>query len=276
MQTLRRKLGRAARIVLNRGRAGRNATVFPDDAFLVSYPKSGNTWLRFLTANLVRPDPPVTFADIESVVPSIYVNTDSELRAFARPRILKSHEAFFPKYRRVAYIVRDPRDVAVSYYYYLIKYRQLGDGYPWADYTPRFLRDDFEDFYAPWGDHVQSWLAMRETRDAFLLLRYEDLAQNPERELAKVAEFLNLAATNESVARAVSLSTADRMRALEKKESRDWVSTKHSRQDIPFIRAAKSGEWHSALPEEAVRAIEAAWGGVMRLLGYVPAAATVP
>lgn len=268
VRKLRSKVARAARVLLNQEWAFRNLTVYPDDVFLVSYPRSGNTWLRFLVGNLVRAEAPVTFANIESVVPSIYVNTDLALRKIPRPRILKSHEAFFAKYRKVIYIVRDPRDVAVSYYHYLIKYRQLPDGYPLADFVRRFMIDDFKDYFAPWGDHVQSWLAMRETRDAFLLLRCEDLMDDAARELAKVASFLNTPATAENLARAVELSSAKRMKSLEQKESRVWVSTKNSRQDMPFIRSAKSGGWKSSLPEEAALTIESAWGNVMQSLGY--------
>ena len=41
---------------------GRNLAVFPDDTFLVSFPKSGNTWARFLIANLVRPNETIDFS----------------------------------------------------------------------------------------------------------------------------------------------------------------------------------------------------------------------
>src|SRR5881397_1861057 len=93
--------------------AGRRLTVFPDDVFIVSYPRSGNTWTRFLVGNLVYQDEPVTFANIESRIPEIYLFPDRVLRSLPRPRMLKSHECFDPRYQRVIYIVRDPRDVVV-------------------------------------------------------------------------------------------------------------------------------------------------------------------
>src|SRR6202161_3525192 len=52
---------------LNRG--GRNFAVYPDDRFLVSYPRSGNTWTRFLIANLVYPQRNVSFLNIEELIP---------------------------------------------------------------------------------------------------------------------------------------------------------------------------------------------------------------
>ena len=36
--------------------AGRDLAVYADDTFVVSYPRSGNTWTRFLVANLVYTD----------------------------------------------------------------------------------------------------------------------------------------------------------------------------------------------------------------------------
>jgi hypothetical protein len=44
--------------------------------------------------------------------------------------------------------------------------------------------------------------------------------------------------------------------------------TKNSRQDIRFVRAAKSGDWRQKLSEKSVAAIEEAWGATMQKLGY--------
>jgi len=44
-------------------------TVFPDDLFVVSYPRSGNTWTRFLLGNLIYQDEPITFANVERRLP---------------------------------------------------------------------------------------------------------------------------------------------------------------------------------------------------------------
>ena len=71
------------RVLTGRITAGRAATIFPDDVYLVSYPKSGNTWLRFLIANLIHPQEEVNFLNIESVLPSIYILPDRELRKFS-------------------------------------------------------------------------------------------------------------------------------------------------------------------------------------------------
>ena len=108
IRRLRRSAVKIARILLRREFAGRQYTAYDDDICLVAYPKSGNTWLRFLVGNLVHPQNPVSFANLEARVPSIYQNPDHLLRQVPRPRILKSHEAFFSRHRKVIYVVRDP------------------------------------------------------------------------------------------------------------------------------------------------------------------------
>src|SRR5581483_9049836 len=96
--------------------AGRGVTVLPDDVFIVSYLRSGSTWSRFLLGNLVHENHTVTFANLDRFVPSIVAVPDHRLRKL--PRVIKSHECFDPRYPRVIYMVRDPRDVAVSFYHY--------------------------------------------------------------------------------------------------------------------------------------------------------------
>src|SRR5215468_2315878 len=133
VQRALRAFAQAGRVLTGRQMAGRGVTVFPDDVFLVSYPRSGNTWARFLVSNLVHPGEPTTFANVESRIPEIYFNPDHVMRRLPRPRVLKSHECFQPHYPRVIYIARDPRDVAVSSYHPNVKAGNIADDYPIDD-----------------------------------------------------------------------------------------------------------------------------------------------
>src|ERR1700684_273279 len=135
MSNPKEQLAAYVRVVTKRQPAARGLTVYPDDAFLVSFPRSGNTWTRFLVCNLINPDDPVNFAQLESRIPEIYDVTDRSLRAFPRPRVIKSHECFDPRYKKIIYIVRDPRDVAVSLYHFLRKIRSIDDTFPLATYA---------------------------------------------------------------------------------------------------------------------------------------------
>ncbi|MGI0081666.1 MAG: sulfotransferase domain-containing protein [Nitrososphaerales archaeon] len=262
-------LNYVTKVLLSRVHADRSLTVFPDDVFLVSYPRSGNTWTRFLVGNLVYPEGHLTFATLDSRIPPIYLFPNRVLRRISRPRILKSHECFDPKYLKTIYIVRDPRDVIVSLYYYLLKRGFCRENNSPNDIVARFLSEGYNNRrWGTWREHVLSWTTVRNGSEGFLLIRYEDLVADTSRELSKVARFLNIDASPSRLARAVELSSADRMRDLEQKESDQWQETKGTRRDIPFVRRAASGGWRHVLSQDTVAAIEEAWGPIMVSLGY--------
>ncbi|MGA7633149.1 MAG: sulfotransferase domain-containing protein [Terriglobales bacterium] len=248
-------------------RPGRSLLILPDDIFLVSFPKSGNTWTRFLLANLRFPDEPATWANINRLIPDPTGTAKRDFDRMPRPRIIKSHECFDPRYPRVIYIVRDPRDVVLSQYHYHRKIRKLDDESPLEQFVTRFLAGETCP-HGSWGQNVATWLYTSEGSPRFLLLRYEDLVADTARQLTKAATFLQLRAGLEQIAQAVERSSADRMRQMEKKQTDKNDLVKGSRKDLSFVRAAGSGGWRSELPAPMVARIETAWGPLMQRLGY--------
>jgi hypothetical protein len=269
-----RAFGQIGRVLTGNQIAGRNLTVFPDDVFLTSYPRSGNTWTRFLIGNLIYQDEPVTFANLESRIPEIYFHSDHHLRNLPRPRILKSHDCFQPQYPRIIYIVRDPRDVAISFYHHNVKAGNIPDGYPMEAFVPRFIAAEFDQKWGSWADNVFSWLSLRQNRPTFILLRYESMKANPSQELLRVSTFLEQCSfrkidrSPEKLQQAIDLSSPERMRNLEKAQGANWVLTRNTRRDKPFVRTATAGGWKSTLSQESVERIESAWGPLMQSLGY--------
>jgi len=248
---------------------GRSLQILPDDVFLVSFPKSGNTWTRFLVGNLMFPDRPVTFANIHISVPDPTGTSTKSFDRMPRPRIIKSHECFDPRYPRVIYIVRDPRDVVVSQYHFYRKIKYIADDLPIEAFVGRFLAGETWPV-GSWGQNVVTWLATSEGDPRFLMLRYEDMLEDTFRELKKIVAFLGLNRTAEQIANAVERSSMSRMRKLEQAQGEDMdrmVGT-HSRKDLMFVRAGVSGGWQKDLPIPMVEKIEAAWRPLMRHLGY--------
>ena len=255
--------------LLGTDKAERNFAVYPDDTFVVSYPRSGNTWTRFLIANLVYPAEAISFANIEQLIPDTSSQSNLALKRTTRPRIIKTHQYFDHRYRKMIYIVRDPRDVALSYYDFQRKYRQIDDDYPLETYVDDFVCGKLISAdWGTWEENVASWIYTRGRSSNFLLLRYEDMIADTARELARIARHLDVAASAERLQGAIDRSSADRMRQMEKQQENEWVATKKHRKDIPFVRVARAGGWRTQLPEKSVARIESAWGNLITKLGY--------
>jgi hypothetical protein len=248
---------------------GNNLSVLPDDTFLVSYPKSGNTWLRFLIANLVgKINADISFRNIEKIVPDIYRNSDNTLLGIAQPRVLKSHEMYQSHYPQVIYILRDPRDVAVSYYHHLIKVNRFPESMPIEDFIDGFIAGKFHQKFGTWKAHVNSWTTDNFPEENRLVIQYEALLSNPHTELKSIANFLGIQATFEKLQTAVENSQADRLRQLEIQDQ--WQPFEgNMRTDKSFVRAATAGNWKHELSQVSIEKIEVAWGDVMEKYGYL-------
>ena len=261
------RLIKAGRRAFGLQRPGRNLKVLTGDTFLVSFPNSGNTWVRFLVANLLYPNAVVDFKTINALIRDPEITAERDLLSCHKPRVIKSHQYFDPRYEQVIYIVHDPRDVVVSQYHFQRKRRILSDEFPLPECVHLFIAGK-TCAYGSWGDNVGSWLATRGGSPGFLIVRYEDLIENTVRELTRIGKFLSVVASDQQIERAVKESSADNMRRLEQLQSRYFSSTKDTRQDIPFVRVARASNWHQGLPQPSAREIAVTWSALMNTLGY--------
>lgn len=251
-----------------RRRFDRKHVFHPSDRFLVSYPKSGNTWARFLLASLLLEGNEASFGDIDRLIPDIYISNDKILNNAPRPRLLKSHHPYVPNYRRVVYISRDPRDIACSYYHHCLRKGWVGKDTGIDEFVDLFLHGNV-DAYGPWGEHVGSWLGAREGDDDFLFIKYEQLMRQPEEELGRMARHLNIPSSESMLSKAVQESAFDRLQAKERASSDTWQMARGADPRYPFFRSGRAQGWREELPQKCADRIRDAWPGVMDRLGYV-------
>lgn len=261
------KLKEALLVLFNKTR-GRSTSVFEDDVYLTSYPKSGNTWVRFLVGYLIYKDALEGFYNIEEKMPDIYINKEHKLLKLPKPRVLKSHEYFEPRYRRVVYIVRDPRDVLVSYYFFHKKVGFIDKNYPISEYFERFIAGKL-DCYGSWKENVGSWMGARGNSDNFLLVRYEDLLLDTESKLIQIANFIGISTCQKLISSAVEFGSFDNMKKLEREQSGSWLPIKNTTKTASFVRSAKPGNWTSFLPALLAKRMQDSWSDLMIELGYL-------
>jgi hypothetical protein len=252
-----------------RVRKPRPKTIRGDDTFLVSYPKSGNTWQRFLITALLRPDEEISFASVNSAVPDIHQLDDEALCRFPSPRILKSHEAYTPRYPRVIYVVRDPRSVAISLYHFMIRFEKVKAGHPMDDFVAGFIKGEYCREFGSWDKNVSGWISrIGGEGSSILLVRYEDLQRDTIAQLRRVAEFLGATPSENALSRAVQESSFQRLQRLEEERDRSGPDPTPSARPR-FFRKGELEEWKSALSPAQKEMICEAFAEPMRRVGYL-------
>lgn len=249
--------------------AGRNLTVLENDCFIVSYPKSGNTWLRFLVANLITKNETIDFDNIQSIIPDIYITSNQKLLSYSQPRYLKSHEYFDPRYQKIIYLIRDVRSVIVSYYHYKIRKNEIDQDLKIYHFTKIFL-DGMLDDYGTWSDNILSWVRMRgNCENAFFLVKYEDLKEKGLFTLMKIANFLNLSFDIEELKEIYDACDFRKMKSLEKQSTVKWNEKfRRANKNIDFIRVGIVDEWKQVLDEKSLNLVKNSCGDLLKELGY--------
>ncbi len=245
----------------------RDLTFSKDDVLIVSYPKSGSTWLRFLIANYLTHNK-CTFLNHHELIPDIHDSMELVYRA-RKPRIIKSHLPFTPSYKKVIYLVRDGRDVAVSYYYHLKKYGKLEKTVEFSEYLNLFNLGNCYDEFGSWEAHIHSWLdcGLASSED-FLLIRYEDVKHDTVNSFTKVLKFLNLDIDQERVEKAIHASSLENMKELENQQQDLGKHLKFSDKSIKFVRNGATGDWHNLFSKSDLDIFLAKHGDALKRLDY--------
>ena len=237
-------------------------TLFDNDVFLVSYPKSGNTWMRFLLANYISGGR-VDLSQTDRLVPDIEYNPQDIIETL-KPRIIKTHYPFTEKYKRVVYIVRDGRDVAVSYFHHLKKFRQLEADTSFSDYLGNFIEGKVGPF-GDWGAHVDGWL---DGAKDMLLIRYEDMLAEAPKVLESVVRYCELKVDEKQIIDSVSACSLIELREIEKRQFNDIKVLSNSDPSAYFFRKGISGDWKNYFSVIDERKFLAAFSGAMSRVGY--------
>jgi aryl sulfotransferase len=274
--------------------------------WLVSYPKSGNTWLRMMLTCLLSDGAAI---DINALEVQAGIATFGEMDEFlgveasdltaaeiadARPALhaalaansdrpvllRKVHDRFWRTSSGASafvpdlsvggiFLIRDPRDVAVSYSHH--RGTEIGA-------TIEYMADDsavlariesrgrmqLPQPLGAWSGHALSWLDQAEI--PLLVIRYEDMLAEPLRHLALASAHLGITVTDKSLEAAV---TATHFEVLSAQEKTHGFRERFQAATAPFFREGRAGGWRERLSAEQIEAIARRHGNVMARFGYL-------
>jgi len=241
----------------------------PDDVFIASYPRSGNAWLAFIVLELSGRH--ATFDSVRFEVPIVGAHARAPALVPGGGRFIKTHERYLRAYRRAIHLVRDPRDVALSYFRFMQREGSLvlreGDdvGATFDTYLDAFILGRLHPS-GTWQGHLRTWLDAAARGDASILrLRYEDMRADPAAHVGQIAEWLGFGISSEEAIQVAERCSLERMREAER-ESDPRVFGR-VRPEVAYVGPAFVGGWHAGLTEEQQRRFAAFADGIA-LMGY--------
>lgn len=190
----------------------------PSDVFVASYPRSGNTWMRLLLADLVQQNAglqtgtnlPIGY---ERIIPDLdfgYWPTN-QVDLCEAHRLFKTHSVYHPIINKALVVIRNPADCLCSYFHF---FRRL-------DPSHQCIRAGIDAFCAKnvsdWCVHVNSYLAASRNRslDSFWT-SYEQLHAQPLTVLKTIATFLGMETSDAVCQIAIENQSFERHRASER------------------------------------------------------------
>jgi hypothetical protein len=245
--------------------------------WIASYPKSGNTWARALLAQYTLDRRIMSLEELERQAPDLTNLTNAGLLPSPDgegPLFIKTHflpdapllTVFAETTSQVIYLVRDPRDVIPS------AARHLDiDESKYADFAEQFLAcEGVPDWvlagWGTWPQSVAAWTSEERVAAVFpharlLVVRYEDLCDDPGPVLRRIVSFLGLGATMDAdrVDRAVHNSTLERLREAERASAATGLRAFRAPARHPFVGTGRRGQSLAGIGEH----LEAAYNKLL-------------
>ena len=217
------------------------------DIFIVSYPKSGVTWLCLILANILNilkaDNRRIDYFSVHDYIPDIHSNPQ-RIIGLEPPRIIKTHEKFkeWSKriskkghgiiYPRVIHLVRDGRDSMVSYFHYInaMKTHKID--------LNHFLKNKIgcQDC---WAQHTTEWTDNNiiDTRKKHII-QYESLRMDPKGEIKQLMNFIGIDVSDEIIIKSIDLADIKIIQNFEKLYGSDVQYTDKS---YMFARKGTTG-----------------------------------
>ncbi|OWF35183.1 sulfotransferase 1 family member D1-like [Mizuhopecten yessoensis] len=188
-----------------------------DDLMICTYPKSGTHWIWEIVSMLVKKKAERVSAVKETAM--LEIMAKATLDNMPSPRVLNSHVYFeylpkdFAKRRcKIIYAMRNPKDVAVSFFNHHSKICEYEFSGTWENYVQRFLKGDVD--YGTWFDYTQKWEKFMADNPEYpiFMTTYEDMKQDPLRQVTRIAKFLEIDCDQAFLQEVTDLCQFDRMK----------------------------------------------------------------
>ncbi|MCW5768517.1 MAG: sulfotransferase domain-containing protein [Phycisphaeraceae bacterium] len=249
--------------------------------WLASYPRSGNTWVRFLLYRYLH-GPIESTARINEVIPGLHGRGRLDHTRPGRT-LVKTHFAFAPGHplsdraKAVIHIRRHPKDVLLSG----LNYHSLtGNSVPALKYANAFIALKGDPVwrqmgFGTWESHIESWLENPALQGiARHWTTYERLKSDTPGELRAMLDFLGESIDEDRLASTVADCTLERLREFEDEEKSKGAPSLFPGSEAArsagrrFINSGRTGQSLAHIDPGLDAQFDAAFAAILARRGY--------
>ena len=281
--------------------------------WLTSYPKSGNTWVRsFLVSLLYNKKNKTNLEGLNNIpqyplrshfnnlldniddineVSSKWIISQKRINSDKKNKFFKTHHALckigkfsFTNYETslgAIHIVRDPRNIINSILYHYSKKsfleakefmldetRALGKKF---DPNSPSVNQDMFTVLTSWKTHYLSWKNFKKN---YLLIKYENLVSEPDKEFRKITKYLNdvmhIKIEEDKIDHAIKSNSFENLKKIENRDGfKEAIKDKSSGEVKSFFNLGPNNKWEKILDSEIKDEIEKKFNVEMKELGYL-------
>nr|XP_022286719.1 sulfotransferase 1C4-like [Crassostrea virginica] len=206
-----------------------------DDVIITAFPRSGTHWTWEIVNMLLTQNDEYTDKTKETAFLE-FVDDLNKVEHIPSPRILNTHVPYgwlpnqhIEKKRKIIHVVRNPKDVFVSYFHFK---KNFGLSEDWNE----FFKSVIVGPNAPYGGWIEYEKAFDPDRENVFVISYENLKLKPTEEILKLAKFLGVDCSDELIEK-----IADKC-GFDKLKNAHWT-LKKTESKVEHYRKGEVGDW---------------------------------
>ncbi|XP_019740460.1 sulfotransferase family cytosolic 2B member 1-like [Hippocampus comes] len=249
-------------------------TFRPDDVLIVTYPKSGTTWMQEIVPLIMSGGDPSSVETLHNWdrVPWLEEAHSCSLDLDNRPspRMFTTHflprmmpPSFFEVKPKVIYVMRNPKDVFTSSFHYCAMASFLVDPGSQTEFLQKFLKGEV--MFGSWFDHVKSWLDYKEQ---IFYICYEEMIKDLQDSVARLAVFLEKSLDNDAI---VKIAERCVFQNMKKNSMSNYSAVPKEIMDTTkseFLRKGIAGDWKNQMTVAEVEYFDAVYAENMKDVDY--------